>query len=949
MNSLVQLFEQEGQAFWLDFIAREFIADGSLAKMVADDGLRGVTSNPAIFEKAIADSEQYDAQFKSELEKSDCSIEALYERVVVEDIQNACTCLLPLYRSSKGTDGYVSLEVSPYLAKQAEQTVQEAKHLYPLVQRENLMIKVPATDDGIKALKVLIAEGISVNVTLLFSADVYERVAIAYCEGLQLFAEKGGDVSKVASVASFFISRIDQAIDPLLKKKIEASVDPKMKQSIQALLGKVAIANAKEAYARFHRIFSGDQWKALAAKGAQKQRLLWASTGTKNPDYSDVLYVEELIGQDTVNTMPVPTIQAFRDHGAVKATLQEGIDEARDVLKAVEEIGISLSSITDTLLEDGIALFCQAADRLFAAIARKRNAFLGARSNSQSLMLMPKLSSVYDVALKQAKEHFYAQRIWEKDRLLWKSEDEQHWLGWLHSVQQEQAKLTAYRAFQEDVKAKQFRNAVLLGMGGSSLGPEVISEVIGTAEGFPEFIVLDTTDPETIAAVEERLDLKRTLFIVSSKSGGTTEPNMLCDYFFERVHAAGGNSEQFIAVTDPKSSLSNKATAKKFWKVFYGNPEIGGRYSVLSPFGIVPAAVMGIDLEALLTAAQTMVWSCSASLSGEENPGLQLGLALGVAAQEGMDKITFYLSETLSPLSDWLEQLFAESTGKEGTGLVPVAHEPFCDLQHYGKDRFFVLVEDTSTSKEAPLEKRAKLLQKHGYSCVYIRVTRPEQLVQEFFRFSFAIAGASILLNVNPFNQPNVESAKLKTKSLFERYKKTGMIKMDQPLYSDELCAVSCHSSIDQVSFFRTRSLKECFKEYLGSAQEGDYITFLLFMQRTKELDAGIEQIRKHIVEKRNLATAYGYGPRFLHSTGQLYKGGANRGLFVQIVASPEGVPNLSVDQIPFHAVLSMQAAGDCEAMEDHGRRIVTVHLKGADHRKAVHHVFEAIQNALNA
>src|SRR5579863_4853351 len=366
MNALKAL-QDHGQAVWLDFLSRGFIAKGGLKKLVDEDGLRGVTSNPSIFEQAIANSSEYDEAIARMLRQRDRSAGELFERLAVEDIQKATDVLRPVFDATRGADGFVSIEVSPYLALDTKATVAEAKRLWREIDRNNLMIKVPATPEGLPAIRDLIADGINVNITLLFAQQVYEQVVEAYLSGLEALAAKGGDVSRIASVASFFVSRIDTAVDKLLDDKIARANDPDEKKRLEAIKGKVAIANAKLAYQHYLRLFAGERWQALKQKGAKPQRLLWASTGTKNKAYSDVLYVEELIGSDTVNTMPVATLDAFRDHGKPRDSLAENVADAQRALGDLVRTGISLEAVTEKLVEDGVRLFADAADKLLAA------------------------------------------------------------------------------------------------------------------------------------------------------------------------------------------------------------------------------------------------------------------------------------------------------------------------------------------------------------------------------------------------------------------------------------------------------------------------------------------------------------------------------------------------------------------------------------------------------
>jgi transaldolase/glucose-6-phosphate isomerase len=368
-NPLKQLLDY-GQSMWLDYIRRDLFTTGKLKQMIDDDGLRGMTSNPSIFEKAIADSSLYDDILKSLASKKDLDATAKYEQIAIRDIQDAADTLRPVYEESNFRDGYVSLEVSPLLALKTQETIDEARRLWKAVKRDNVMIKVPGTAEGLPAIRQLIGEGININVTLLFAQEVYEKVAEAYIAGLEDLAGRGGNLKKMASVASFFISRIDTLIDSKLNDKLKATTDPKQQALLKSLLGKVAIANGKLTYQAYQRIFSGSRWQALAVKGAKTQRVLWASTSTKNPNYRDVIYVEELIGTDTVNTMPPATVDAFRDHGRLRNSLTEDIAGAQKVMDDLARAGISMKEVTDKLTTDGVKLFADAFAQLLAAVEK---------------------------------------------------------------------------------------------------------------------------------------------------------------------------------------------------------------------------------------------------------------------------------------------------------------------------------------------------------------------------------------------------------------------------------------------------------------------------------------------------------------------------------------------------------------------------------------------------
>jgi transaldolase/glucose-6-phosphate isomerase len=691
VNPLKELLKY-GQSVWLDYIRRNLITGGELKRLIDEDGLRGMTSNPSIFEKAIAGSTDYTDFLNSLKGRHDLDAKARYEMLAIRDIQDATDLMRPVYDSANRKDGFVSLEVSPYLANDTEGTIAEARRLWKTVNRENVMIKVPGTPAGLPAIKQLISEGININVTLLFSQQVYEEVAEAYIAGLEQYNKNGGDLSHVASVASFFISRIDTLIDSIATEKLKNTSDPTQQSMLKSILGKVAIANGKLTYQSYLKIFSGPRWDALAKKGAQTQRVLWASTSTKNPNYRDVLYVEELIGKDTVNTIPPATFDAFRDHGKVRNSLTEGIDEARNTMETLSKAGISMKEVTDKLTKDGVKLFADAFDQLLAAVERSSSCPVAPHVSRQTYSLPADLAASVKTAVDDWRANGKVRRLWQRDASLWTGEDEASWLGWLGITEEQIEHVDDLKKVAEDAKSGGFADVLLLGMGGSSLCPEVLRMTYGKIDGHPELHVLDSTDPAQIRSFEKKIDVAKTLFIVSSKSGSTLEPNIFKQFFFEQVKNAIGAEKagsRFIAITDPGSKMQQVAESDKFRHIFFGLPSIGGRYSALSNFGMVPAGVMGLDVKKFLDRTEEMVEACASCVPVEQNPGVVLGLILGSAAKAGRDKVTIVASPGISDLGAWLEQLLAESTGKQGKGIIPVYREELGGPDVYGSDRVF--------------------------------------------------------------------------------------------------------------------------------------------------------------------------------------------------------------------------------------------------------------------
>ncbi|WP_066721722.1 bifunctional transaldolase/phosoglucose isomerase [Sphingomonas pituitosa] len=914
-TSRLKQLHDAGQAAWLDFVDRTFLREGGLRTLIEQDGLTGVTSNPSIFEKAMGHGDAYDQGFTRFLGTGDASVQDVYESQAIADIKAAAADLRPVYDRLGGRDGYVSLEVSPYLADGTDTTIEEARRLWTHVDEPNLMVKVPGTTAGAPAIRQLIEDGININVTLLFSQESYQAVAEAYLAGLEARVARGDSIDRIASVASFFVSRIDIQID----KKIDARIaegDPES-GALKALRGKVAIANAKLAYAWYREMIASPRWQALAAKGAMPQRLLWASTGVKDPAYPDTLYVDTLIGPDTVNTMPPKTMNAFRDHGTVADTLTQGLDDARHVLAEADRLGLGLDDITDALVLDGVQQFGDAADALLGAVAAKRTAHLGKRLNGFDAQLPEALAKAVEERLETARADAWSRRLWQGDAALWTGGDEAKWLGWLPAARGEQVDMAALRQLTE--QARHFRDVVLLGMGGSSLGPEVLAQILGSASGSPKLHVLDTTDPDQIAAVAARIDPAQTLFIVSSKSGSTLEPELLRSYFFE---ASGRKGDHFVAVTDPGSRLEATARTDGFRATFPGDLAIGGRYSVLSVFGMVPAAAMGLDPGRFFEALQPMVFSCGADVPPAANPGIRLGILIGEAARIGRDKLTIVAEPPLAPLGAWLEQLLAESTGKQGKGIVPVDLEPLGAPEVYGNDRVFV---QFALAGERGSENAARLdaLAAAGHPVVRITLDTPRLIGQEFFRWEVATAIAGAVIGIDPFDQPDVEDAKVATRRLVDAYEASGTLDSRQPVADNADFAV--HAAKGQSLSGSPASL---LRDHFAALGPGGYAGFLAYVERNDADTAALTAMRVAVRDARRVATVAGFGPRFLHSTGQAYKGGPADGAFLTITRDPD--PDLAVPgrRASFGTVQIAQARGDSDVLAERGQHVLQVHLK---------------------
>jgi transaldolase/glucose-6-phosphate isomerase len=874
VNPRLAALLQAGVSPWLDLLRRSLIESGELQRMIEEESLRGATSNPAIFEKAILGSDDYDEQL-AELAHEGADGRETYRAMVVRDVQSACDVFRPVWDESDHQDGYVSLEVEPDLAHDTEETTTSAKYYWERVDRPNVMIKIPGTPAGVQAIEDATYAGINVNVTLLFAVDAYREIAEAYIRGMRRRKDEGLSMD-VHSVASFFVSRVDTEVDKRLDKLGG-------KDELKGLAG---LANARAAY----RLFLDDLKPQMEEIGAPLQRPLWASTGVKDPRYPDTLYVDGLVAPDTVNTMPLETLLAVADHGEIHGNTAE-LDPSEDLQK-LEQAGIDLKDVTDTLLVEGVAKFVTPMVKLMAGIESKREAIVTHRPPTFDANLPDDIEPAIRERIERARDEDVARRVWQRDPTLWGGDattpELSDRLGWLTVAEHLAEELPDLQKFATEVQGAGITHVLLLGMGGSSLAPEVFRASFG-ATGFR---ILDSTHPRAVREAEEWADLDRTLFIVSSKSGGTVETLSHFKYFWERT---GGAADRFVAITDPGSPLDELATERGFRRVFRADPEIGGRYSALSHFGIVPAVLMGADVEALLDGAQVAAEGCRPDDPGSHNSGLWLGATLGELALRGRDKLTFVVDDPeIASVGLWVEQLVAESTGKHGKGILPVADEPVGAPEAYGDDRVFVHLRGEGAKRDEQLQGLAHA----GQAVITINTQGAKDLGRIFFFAEFATAVAGWALEINPFDQPNVQEAKDNTKKVL-----AGGVPEIPTGAVDDVCR---------------------------DAAPPNYVAFMAYVPPSEEVDGALSQLRRDVRDRTKATTTFGYGPRFLHSTGQFHKGGPKTGLFIQLVDDEAAKDDLPVpgEEYTFGELLAAQAAGDYATLHDHERLVVRVPIR---------------------
>ncbi len=910
MDTSIQKLNTFGQSVWLDNISRDLLESGELQSLV-DKGISGVTSNPTIFEKAINGSKAYDPALKR-LFAEHKSIEEIYDNLVLEDIARGADVLRPIYDRTNGQDGYISVEVPPTLAAETDKTIHEARRLFHTLNRPNIMIKVPATPEGIPAIRQLLSEGININVTLIFSLDAYEKVMEAYISALEIRQAKGESISHVASVASFFVSRLDTLVDRLIKEKGLPS----------DLAGKAAVANAQLAYELFLTQFDSPRFEKLKAHHAMVQRPLWASTSTKNPSYPDLLYVDTLIGPDTVNTLPPQTVSAVLDHVVLARTVDQDFAHAHRMIQDLESHGILMKDVTAQLLQEGVASFSQSFVTLFQGLRAKRS-----QMTPVTDMLdwnQPLIHSLADKTVKELTEGSAVERVWNHDAAFWK-QDPAHQaiirnaLGWLSVPEAVKADLGNMKSFTEDVINDGYTDVVVLGMGGSSLISDVLLHAFPASAPYLQLHVLDSTNPDGIVFLRESLPIATTLFMVASKSGTTLEPQEYFHYFWEVVSQISDKpGEHFIAVTDPGTKLVKEATEYHFRKIFENPADIGGRYSALSWFGMVPAVLSGVPLDDFLADTEQMQQLCHEP-SVSHNPGALLGAIMGSFAVSGRDKMTLLMPQALGHFSDWIEQLLAESTGKEGTGLLPIAHEPWLPAAEYSADRLFISYQ-LDSDPDQQLTEKIKELRQHGHPVVIIPIPERLSLGGELFRWEFATAIAGSILGIDAFDQPNVQESKDNTNRVLADFKKTDALPKEPEAGSQGLM----HWSSANFSLTGT-TVSESLDALLATFKKGDYIAIMAYVNPNAQSWDQLQRIRKTLAETLKAPTTLGFGPRFLHSTGQLHKGGNDHGLFLQIVTSKGSAIPIPGEPFDFLTLINAQAIGDFQALKTHGRRVLRI------------------------
>ncbi|MHC1771649.1 MAG: bifunctional transaldolase/phosoglucose isomerase [Flexilinea sp.] len=914
-NKIEKIYEL-GQSVWYDNIRRCTIRNGELKELIRRGDIRGMTSNPCSFRDAITNSNDYNTAI-APMALAGWNSQKIFLQLSVEDIREAAGLFTDLYIQSEGRDGYISLEINPSFAYNTESTVEEAKRIWTAVNRPNLMVKIPATTNGLEAIRQLTAAGVNINITLIFSEERYIEAAEAYLAGLEERAAGGKPIDKIHSVASVYVCWIDSKIDPLLEE-IHRNGDDQQALTAAELKGKIGIANCRKIYRRFEQIFNSERFRILQDRGARIQRPLWAATNCINHQFPDTLYIDSLIGKNTISTVDPDTLTAILDHGRIKAGLPAPDAEIDETFSKLAGIGLSFNAITEQLEEEGVNTF-EAAFKSMLGDLEKRTGFI-----------QTSLGELYEPVFrnfKKIEENSVLPRIFAKDPTVWTFDTQaypeiRNRLGWL-DVQNNTAKsIDEFRGILKSLREDGIKKILLLGMGGSSLAPEVMALTFHNISEM-KLSIVDSTDPGQVLAAGRDNPAEETVYIISSKSGGTAEVRAFLDYFYAKAKESLGEKagSHFIAITDPGTQLERTAKDLNFRSIVLSDASVGGRFSAITPFGVLPATLIGIDPAIVLEKVNGIAKKSTPSNPVGSNEGAALGVYMGTAALNGRDKFTILTDPELSSFGSWLEQLIAESSGKNGKGIVPVDIEPKVDPAEYGRDRAFVYV-DYSGTQDAFVEK----LIAAGQPVLTIKIAELPDLFAEFYRWEIAISVACSLLEVNAFDQPNVQDSKNRTVAKINEYKEKGRLEEPETVWEKD--GVKAYFNFESDELREAKNPADLLAKFIKLAKSGkDYVAINAYLPRNETLLEELQSVRKQILDQSGCATTLGFGPRFQHSTGQLHKGGANNGVFIQLVANCPKDTEIPNEGMTFSVLERAQALGDFEALLAMERRAIRIDL----------------------
>ena len=933
-NPLCDL-RRHGQGVWLHGLRRLLGSADSLAGLSSSYGVSGIDTDLLTLAGAVARGPEY----RDSLERW-ANHEALarpVEALLIEEATLAARLLAPVYAETGGRDGYVSVDLDPSLAHDAGAIALARRRLLAAVDEPNVMPRLLPTDSGCAVLEALTAEGRSVHIGPVFSVAGVERATEAFARGAQRFSETGEPAGRLASVISFGLASLDDAVDELLQASIRAA--ERDTSGAESLLGSTATAMAKVACRRQRELLARRLPEALRDAGPRALRLMWSDVTTGDPRRRRLRYIERLIGPDTVAAMPFGMMCDFARAGVVEPTLGQRVDEAEEIIADIESTGIDLAAVGAELEESRIELlklrYNELDNVLVGAIeavaADRQKAASAVADGAEWAALEPEIPAVLiDPA---GLDDRFPMRLWSKDVSLWSRDRAtqeliRNRLGWLDLIESTPPMSSSARSFVEQLEEGDVEDVVLLGMGGSSLCAEVCRQVFAV-DGI---WIVDSTIPARVAAVASAVDPARTLVIAASKSGTTVEVQALLDFFYARATPMLEQpGDRFVAVTDPGTPLEQTALEGGFRRLWLAPTDVGGRFSALSVFGTLPMELMGIDAAAIGAAARRMAASCAPGTSASTNPGTRLGAALFKAHEGGRDKVTLSCSPSLRAFALWAEQLIAESTGKEGVGLVPIVDEPFAEIPAYGDDRLFVAL-DLAGEDDAERDEWLAALRDAGHPVMRFVIEDRHSIGAEFVRWQIAAATVGALMGINPFDQPDVQRSKDRTGAILAAYEVGTPMSDRAPVAMDTGWTVFADLERDKELAERQigGGLDSWIGAHLGRAQVPDYVALQAFVARQPRTRSALQEVRRLLLERRGVASTLGWGPAFLHSTGQLHKGGPEHGVFLQITADDREDVEVPGAGYTFGRLARAQSLGDLEALEEGGRRVIRVHLNDA-------------------
>ncbi len=924
-----------GQGVWLRGLRRLFGQADFLAGLPASYGVSGVETDLVLLAGAVARGPEYRDSLASwaHSEPAARPVEAL----LAEEAAIVARLLAPLYEETEGRDGYVSVDIDPSLAHDAEAMSTAIRRLRAAIDEPNVIPRLPPTESGCAVFEALTADGRSVQVGPVFSLAAVERVTSAFIRGARRLPERAAPPGRLASVISLGLASLDEAVDEVVQALIRAAGGDT--SGAESLLGSAATAIAKVACRRQRDLLANGLPVHLLPSGPGSLRLMWSDLATADPRRRRLRYVERLIGPDTVAVMPLGLLRDFAGAGLVEPTLGRRVDEAEEIIGEVEDLGIDLGAIGATLEAqhvDRLTLHYEELDNVIRAAIEAVGAD-EARAGERAAAGAPWSAAEPEIAgtLVDA-EHIDGRlpsRLWQKDTSLWSDDPATreligNRLGWLDLIESTPLMIRSVRGFVEQIEEGDVDDVIVLGMGGSSLCAEVCRQVFAV----DNVRIVDSTIPAHVAAVAAAVDPARTLVVVASKSGTTIEVQALLDFFYARAAPMLDRpGRRFVAITDPGTPLEQAAHERGFRRLWHAPTDVGGRFSAFSVFGILPMELMGIDSVAIHDSARRMAASCAAGTDPTVNPGTRLGVALFNAHESGRDKLTFSFSPALAAFGLWVEQLVAESTGKEGLGLVPIIEEPRGEADQYGDDRVFVALE-LAGAEVAGQGEWLDDLRAEGHPVMRFVLDDLHQIGAEFVRWQIAVATAGSLMGINPFDQPDVQASKDRTTAILAAYP-TGTPMSDRaPVAMGTGWAVFADLERDVELAERQvgDGLDRWMSAHLGRAQVPDYVALQAFVAREPRTRKAFQEIRRLLRERRGVASTLGWGPAFLHSTGQLHKGGPDHGIFLQITADDTEDIEVPGAGYSFGRLARAQSLGDLAALEERGRRVLRVHLSAA-------------------